>query len=322
MSTRARIGAALTVATLLAAGCGGDDGAPAEPSEEALTRVSVADTVGAPLYFLSYGEQQGHFADAGLELEVTSSAGGATVIPQVVGGTLDVAGSNVVSVLVGVAEGLPLRMVAGGTSTSEDAEQDFSGLVVAADSPVTGIADLAGQRVAVNGLGNINAIVLGSMLEEAGLPFDDVQFVEVPFADMAAAVQGGDVAAAVLIEPFLTIAEHQGLRLVGRPYSDLRPGLQIGTYVMTEEFVAGNPSVVAAFQEGVQATAEAIRADPDAFRAALPSLGDVSPELADQVRITTWRGTSDRESLELVQDLMVRYRLLAQPVDLDEVILG
>jgi NitT/TauT family transport system substrate-binding protein len=320
MSAWVRIGAALTATVLLAAGCGGDG--PEEPEEEPLTEVSVADTIGAPLYFLSYGEQQGHFEDVGLELDVTSSTGGATVIPQVVGGTLDVAGSNVVSVLIGVEEGLPLRMVAGGTSTSEDPEQDFSGLVVPAGSPVSGIADLAGQRIAVNSLRNINDIALGSMLEEAGLSYDGVQFVEVPFPDMAAAVEGGDVAAAALIEPFLTIAEHQGMRIIGRPYTDLKPGLQIGTYVMTEEFAAANPDVVEAFQEGVQATADSIREDPEAFRAALPELGDVSPELADQVRINTWRGATDRESLELIQELMVRYRLLRAPVDLDEIVLG
>lgn len=320
MNTRVRIGVALTAPALLAAGCGGD--VREEPEEEALIEVSVADTVGAPLHFLSYGEQQGHFADAGLELEVTPSSGGATVIPQVVGGNLDVAGSNVVSVLIGVEEGLPLRMVAGGTSTSEDPVQDFSGLLVAAGSPVTGIAELAGQRIAVNSLRNINDIVLGSMLEEAGLSHDGVEFVEVPFQDMAAAVERGDVAAAVLIEPFLTIAEHRGMRIVAHPYTDLKPGLQIGTYVMSEEFAAANPEVVEAFQEGVQATADSIREDPDAFRAALPELGDVSPELADKVRINMWRGATDRESLELIQELMVRYGLLQAPVNLDEVVLG
>jgi len=322
MRTRTRIGAAVTAVALLAAGCGGPEEAPAASDAPELTELSVADTTGAPLYFLSYGAQRGFFEDAGLDLEITPSTGGATAIPQVVDGTLDVAGSNVVSVILGVAEGLPLRMIAGGTSTSEDPEQDFSGLVVPADSPATGIADLAGQRIAVNGLRNINAIALGSLLEEAGLPFDDAQFVEVAFPDMITAVQRGDVAAALLIEPFLTIAEHQGLRIVGRPYSDLRPGLQIGTYVVSEQFAAAEPDAVEAFQEGVQATADAIRADPDAFRAALPELGDVSTELADKVRINLWRGATDRGSLELIEDLMVRYRLIDAPVDLDQVVLG
>ncbi|MGI8680693.1 MAG: ABC transporter substrate-binding protein [Mycobacteriales bacterium] len=321
MKTTPRLGATAAVAALLLTGCGGSDDA-AQPDEEGRTTLRVADTAGAPLYFLSYGDQQGFFEDAGLDLEITASSGGATVIPQLVSGDVDVAGSNVVSGLIAISQGLPIQMVAAGTSTSEDPEQDFSALMVAGDSPVTEIGQLEGQRVAVNSLRNINDIVLGSALEEAGLSYDSVEFVEIPFPDMAAAVQSGDVAAAMIIEPFITVAEGQGLQIIGRPFSDLKPGLQIGTYLMTEELVNENPEAVEGFQEGVQATADAIAADPDAFRAALPELGDIDPELAQNVRINLWRGGTDCESLDLIQGLMVEYGLIEEEVDLDAAVVG
>lgn len=321
MKISSRLGALAAAAALLLTGCGGSD-EPAQADSEGVTTLRIADTAGAPLYFLTYGFEQGYFEDAGIELEITPSSGGATVIPQLVSGDLDVAGSNVVSVLIAAGEGLPIQMVAAGTSTSEDPEQDFSALMVGAESTVTEISQLEGQRVAVNSLRNINDIVLGSELEEAGLSYDSVEFVEIPFPDMAAAVQSGDVAAAMIIEPFITVAEGQGLQIISRPYSDLRPGLQIGTYVMTEELVAQNPDAVAGFQEGVQATADAISADPDAFRAALPELGDISPELAQNVRINLWRGETDRDSLELIQGLMVDFGLIEDEVDLDTVVVG
>ncbi|MGY1690453.1 ABC transporter substrate-binding protein [Geodermatophilus sp. SYSU D01105] len=323
MPARFRSVAALSAAALLLASCGGDDESPsASGGEGGLTTITVADTAGAPLNFLTYGQQQGFFEDAGLELEVSASAGGATVIPQLLGGDLDVAGSNIVSVLVAAEQGLPVRMVAGGTSTSEDPEQDFSALMVAPDSPVTGISQLEGQRIAVNTLRNINDVVVGAMLEDAGLTPDSVEFVELPFPDMAPAVLGGDVAAAVVIEPFVTAAEQQGMKIVGHPYSELRPGLQIGTYVMSAQAVQEDPEVAEAFLQGVQATADAIREDPESFRAALPEISDISPELASQVRINTWQGGTDRESVELIQDRMVSYGLIEAPVDLDEVVVG
>lgn len=282
----------------------------------------VADTNGAPLYFLKYGDQQGFFKDAGLELEITASSGGATVIPQLVSGDIDVAGSNVVSALIATSQGLPIRMVAAGTSTSEDPEQDFSALMVAGDSPVKDISELKGQRIAVNSLRNINDIVLGSMLEKAGLSYDSVRFIEIPFPDMAAAVERKDVAAALIIEPFITVAEQKGLKIIGRPYTEQRPGLQIGTYLMTEKAIAEDPEAVQAFQQGVQSTADAIAKDPDAFRAALPEIGDVDPKLAQDIRINIWRGKTDRESLRLIQDLMDQYGLIEQKVNLDEVVVG
>jgi ABC-type nitrate/sulfonate/bicarbonate transport system substrate-binding protein len=316
-----RLGTAVAAAALFASGCGGDDtGAAADAN--GVTTLRVAETTGAPLYFLTYGDQQGFFQQAGLDLEITSSSGGATVIPQLVSGDLDVAGSNVVSGMIAMDQGLPIRMVAAGTSTSEDPEQDFSALMVAADSPVSDVAQLAGQRVAVNSLRNINDIVLGSMLEKAGLSYDSVEFVEIPFPDMAPAVQRGDVAAGLLIEPFITVAEQQGLKMIARPYTALRPGLQIGTYLMTEQAIAENPEAMQAFQRGVQATADAIAKDPDAFRAALPQLGEIDPALAEKVRINLWRGTTDRESLHLIQDLMLRYGLIEAEVDLDQTVVG
>jgi ABC-type nitrate/sulfonate/bicarbonate transport system substrate-binding protein len=193
---------------------------------------------------------------------------------------------------------------------------------VPADSPAASIADLQGQRVAVNTLRNINDIVLGAMLEDAGLAPDAVEFVELPFPDMAAAVAAGDVAAAMIIEPFVTLAEQQGLKIIGRPYTDVRPGLQIGTYVMSEQAVQENPEIAEAFLEAVQATADDIREDTEAFRAAIPELGETPPELAQELRLPEWQGANDVESLELIQELMVSYGLIEEPVDLDEVVVG
>jgi ABC-type nitrate/sulfonate/bicarbonate transport system substrate-binding protein len=320
MRTWLRLGAVVAAAALFGTACGAESGPQA--GADGTTTLRIAETAGAPLNFLTYGDEQGFFAQNGIDLEISSSSGGATVIPQLMSGDLDVAGSNIVSGMIAISQGLPVQMVAAGTSTSDDPEQDFSALMVAPGSTVTGIGQLAGQRVAVNSLRNINDIVLGHQLEEAGLSHDAVEFVEIPFPEMAAAVQRGDVAAAMLIEPFITVAEGQGLTIIGRPYTDLRPGLQIGTYLMSRELVQENPDLVQRFQRSVQATADSIEADPQAFRAALPRISKTDPALAEKVRINQWRGATDRESLELVLGLMVDYKLVDAPIDLDEAVVG
>ena len=322
MRTWLRLGAAVAAAALLTTACGGGSGSAPQAGADGLTPLRIAETAGAPLYFLTYGDEQGHFADAGIDLEISSSTGGATVIPQLMSGDLDVAGSNIVSGIIAISQGLPIQMVAAGTSTSEDPEQDFSALMVAPDSTVTAIGQLAGQKVAVNSLRNINDIVLGNQLQQAGLSYDSVQFVEIPFPDMAPAIQRGDVAAGLLIEPFVTVAEGQGLKIIGRPYSDLRPGLQIGTYLMRQDLVRSDPDLVQRFQQAVKVTADSIASDPQSFRTALPRISQTDPALAEKVRINLWRGASDRESLQLVMDLMVDYKLIDAPVDLDQAIAG
>jgi NitT/TauT family transport system substrate-binding protein len=78
--------------------------------------------------------------------------------------------------------------------------------------------------------------------------------------------------------------------------------------------------MVEAFQKGGQATADTIAEDPDAYGAAQPKNSQTSPEVAAKVRINLWRGTNDRESLELIQGLMVDYALIDKEIDLDEVV--
>ncbi|UED87997.1 ABC transporter substrate-binding protein [Streptomyces profundus] len=264
----------------------------------------VSETAGVPSSFLAYGVSQGYFADEGVDLRVSPSSGGASVIPALLSGDIDVAGSNVVSAMIAMGRRMPIQMVAAGTSTADDPEHDFASLVVPEDSPIAEAGDLDGARIAVNSLQNINDVVVSSVLAEAGLSNDDVRFVEMPLPDIPAAIQRGDVDAGLLIEPFASIGRSQGLRVLASPYVNTRPGLQIGTYLMTSDRVADDPELVAAFRAGVERTARSVREDPDAFREALPEISDLSPELAGRMNLPVWRGGTDRESIETVHAMM------------------
>lgn len=301
--------------TDLSTGTAGSGGSGGE-----LQQITVAETAGTPLAFITYGVQRGFFEQQGLDVKAEASTGGATVIPSLLSGDIDVAGSNMVSVMIAQSQGVPVTMVAAGTSTAQEPRNDFSGMLVRADSPIRRPADLAGKRIAVNTLKNINDVVIYSALSKRGVDISGLQLIEMPFPDMAAAIARGDVDAGMLIEPFLTQGRAQGLRPVLRPYTDLRPGLQIGTYAMTDQRIAGNPDLVARFQRGVQRTADAIAADPKAFRAALPEIAEFDPDLAQRVNLPRWRGHTDRGSVELIKDGMLRYGLIESDLSYQDIV--
>lgn len=304
------------------AGGGGEEGGDGGGGDGGLQTVRVSETAGIPMGFLSYGVQEGHFEAQGLRVQAEPSAGGATVIPALVNGDIDVAGSNLVSVLIAISKGLPLKVIAAGTSTADNPEEDFSGIVVPADSPIRRVEDLRGARIGVNTLQNINDVVISRALEKRGVDPGSVEFVEIPFPDMAAAIEKGDVDAGLLIEPFLTTAVAAGLRPVVRPYTDMLPGMQIGAYVMTNDRIQEDPDLVKKYQAGVQATAEAVTADPEAFRASLPKLGNVSEELAPKINLARFHGTTDRESVEQIKQAMLDYGLIDKDLKYEDVVAG
>jgi NitT/TauT family transport system substrate-binding protein len=294
----------------------GDRTEPAPgPSEDKPIGIKVGDVEGAPASFLNFGVQKGFFAEHGLTVTVVQQQGGAAIIPGLVSGDLQFGGSNVVSMLLARNRGLKVQIVAPGTSVGTDPAKDFSAVVVPGDSRVATAKDLPGKTIAVNTVKNVNEIVLKSYVESRGAAPATLKYVELGFPDMLAAITQHRVDAALVIEPFATVAQSQGARVLFHPYVEAKPNLGIGTYSATEKYVHDNPAVVKAFREAAAQTAAHITAHPDEYRAALPTIAKVKADLAARVNIPVWGDRIDSASLEFFADRMVRYGLVTTKPD-------
>jgi NitT/TauT family transport system substrate-binding protein len=331
----------LALLALVAAACGGAeqpggsagdaspaDGAPAQQASPAadpsaagdLVPVRVGDILGIPSAFLQYAVQEGFMEEEGLDVEVVANPGGAANIPGVEAGEFQIAGSNAVSVLLARAQGLPVKMVSAGTFAAEQPDDDFSQILVTADSPIQGPADLDGRSVAVNTLANIAEVTIRASLDNAGATHENIDFVEMGFPDMIPELQAGRIDAVHVIEPFLSIGLEEGLRPIIAPYAGTEPGMAIGSYFSSDAYIAEHPEVIDRFIAGVTAAGDAIAEDPDAFREALVDLADLDPQVADAVKLPDWGGPIDTRSVELIGELMVRYELFDQAPPIEDVV--
>lgn len=319
---RALVVALLTALALSMGACGddGDDGGGAPAGQEGATAVRVLETAGIPSAFLEYGVERGFFEEEGLDVRVQPSQGGAAAIPAIVSGDVQVAGSNAVSVLLATTKGLDLRIIAPGTFAHP--EGDFSAIMVREGGPIRRPQDLEGKRLAVNTLKNITEVTAREALAKEGVDPSALRLTELPFPEMAQAVAKGDVDAAFLIEPFVTSAKREGLRTLASPYNGTRPGLQVGSYVVQVSFAEKNGDVVEAFANAVGRTAETIDQDPERFRSFLPKASELPAEAAKAVTLPRWQAESDRASLDLLADLMVKYRLTDKKPAVDELLQG
>lgn len=312
------LGAVLAATLFGSAGCGAAAGG--DSGTDGTNVVRVGETDGMPAAFLRFGQEQGIFAEHGIELEIDASAGGAAAIPALVGGNLDVAGSNVVSGMLAAHQGLPVKMMAPGTFATDDTERDFSAVLVGEDSGIEGPADLAGASIAVNTLQNIGDISIVAALEEQGVDTSGIQFTEIGFPQMLPALHSGRVDAAWVIEPFLSIGQQQGLRPVMRPYAEAREGLQVGCFLTTDDFLADNGEKAAAFRAAVADVAAFITERPEAFRAALPELEEMDPALAEAMVLPSYHDSVDPDSLRFVADRMLASGFTDEEIDVDSLI--
>jgi NitT/TauT family transport system substrate-binding protein len=318
-STRPFLSALLAVAACVIAACGSDDGGGGGESGEQAS-VRVQDTAGVPSAFLEYGVQEGFFKDRKLDVQVTPSQGGATVVPAVVSGDTDIAGSHLVSVLLAQGKDIPVKIVAPGTFVRGDRKQDFSAILVTGDSDIRSPKDLEGKTLAVNTLKNVAEVTAKASLSKRGVDVDKIELAEVDFPDMNGALAEGRVDAAFQIEPFVSLGLKEGHRIIDRPYVGTKPGLQIGCYFTSEQYLNENEDVVERFRQGVADTADAIAQDPTAFREFLPEASEIPPPAAQKAILPAWKADNDQASLDLTAELMARYGVTEEKPDTSEAV--
>jgi NitT/TauT family transport system substrate-binding protein len=180
-------------------------------------------------------------------------------------GQLDVgAGSHSAGLLNAAARDVSIKLVADKGNLSPGF--GFMGLLLRKDLWDTGRlrtpADLRGMRVALPARGITTEVALARWLEKGGLTLNDVEVVELNFADHASALGGGSLEAAVSIEPFLTRILDQDLAALYQRTDEIIPGYQVGEVMYSGQFVRERPDAALRF---MTAYLRAVRFYNDAF---------------------------------------------------------
>ncbi|MFE9975853.1 ABC transporter substrate-binding protein [Streptomyces hirsutus] len=322
---RRRLFIGLTAASVLvtATACGSSDGggaSDANASSGGTTEVKVGlipivDV--APLYL---GEKKGFFSERGLKLSISSAQGGAAIVPGVASGQFDFGFSNMTSLLIAQSNSVPVKGVANGNASTGVEGEDFAAITVKGDSPIKSAKDLEGRKVAVNTLKNTMELgVRASVMKSGGDP-DKVDFVEMAFDQMPAALDGGQIDAAMVVEPALATIKGQGGREIASSMVDIAPDLTISLYFTSTQYAQKNPEVVKKFQE---ATAESLAyadSHPDEVREIVTTYTKIPPAVLEQVTLPKWPTEPNRASVEQLVKLGNENDLFKQAPDLDELL--
>jgi NitT/TauT family transport system substrate-binding protein len=217
----------------------------------ALDKVSIGNLPASSSWCFIIAEEKGYFRDENIEPDVVPYDSGAKMIPQLSAGQLDVgAGSASSGLYNAFGRGIELRIVADAVRGVKGAGQS---LLVRKEllrgGAVKGIADLKGRNVAVTAEAGTEAAVLAYGLKTAGLTYNDVNKVFLPFAQHGVAYQNGAIDASLTAEPAATAAIRLGvadrLMFVG----DFYPDAESAIVLYGQKFVAERPEVAKRFMK-------------------------------------------------------------------------
>jgi NitT/TauT family transport system substrate-binding protein len=323
-----RTGLGLRVARLMLAlacavgitACGDDDGNGGGGGEGGPTTLKVgvipiADV--APLYL---GMKKGFFEDEQLTIKPQLAEGGAAITPAVVSGDFQIGFSNTISLLIAASQDLPVEIISQGVLAGKTEKEAWADLLVLKDGPIKKPKDLEGKTIAVNTLKNICEVTIKASLEKEGVAVDKLEFAEVPFPDMNAALEAGRVDGACVVEPFVSQGKAGEARGIDPFYVRTAPDLTVATYFTSSQYAQENGDVVDRFVEAMNRSLTYAESHPDEVRQVLLEYTEIPPEAAEQIKLPTWRPDLNEPTIELLSKLSLKYGLIEEQPDLDELI--
>ncbi|TMQ10290.1 MAG: nitrate ABC transporter substrate-binding protein [Deltaproteobacteria bacterium] len=283
----------------------------AAPTKLTVAAIAIVDV--APLYL---AKAKGFFSEQNLDVTIQNTQGGAQSVPGVVSGQYQFGFANIVSLLLASSKGLPLKVIAAGNFSTGKPE-DFGGVVVPAKSPVKTMKDLEGKTLSVNQINNIVGIAVRAAMRKAGGDPDKIKLVEISFPEVPAALGQNRVDAAGVVEPFLSVARSQGATVLDWSFANAAPNLMIAAYFTTKEYAQNNPDVVKRFTAAMNKSLGYAAEHADEARGILTTYTKIDKAIADKLNLPLWTPQINRDSIDVLADLMVQDKLVPSKPDVD-----
>ncbi|MCC6611303.1 MAG: ABC transporter substrate-binding protein [Burkholderiales bacterium] len=210
-------------------------------------------------------KDQGFFAKRGLDVTLQLVPVSATIPAAVAGGSLQVGTLTPPTFLLAFEGGVETLIVAGATLQTK--ANPTAGVVAREGAAIKTAADFRGKRVGAPGLNAIQHVTFLKWLANNNVDAKQVTFVEAPFPQMSDMLKGGQIDAALPVEPFLgRIIQAKTGYLVAHFTAEVSPSYLESFYVMPKSFVQANPKVAAEFREAIREAVAWIGANQEAAR--------------------------------------------------------
>ena len=291
-------------------GCSSNNGA-ADDSALTQQNITVAASPAVDLAGLYIAQDDGLLARQGLHVTIEQIPSSQVVGAQLKG-QVDISAQSYLPYIEAQAAGARFRILAEASTLTPGTRA----LVVRAASHITSIAGLARQKIGVNGTNSIGTLLTSAVLQENGISPEQVQFITDPkgYPAMPGQLQTGSWAAALLAEPYVTIAEqHYGDQELADMDQGATENFPMDGYVATQAWAEKNPKTAAAFVRAIQEGQAIAATRPPVVQAAIAKADDL-PSLVTVVMALPGfpTGPVNAQNIERVAEVMLEFGALGK----------
>ncbi len=216
----------------------------AAAANEKLTLLYAPTTGLMPSYI---AKDEGIFARHGLDVDLVLLTNQGAVISALLGGTAQIVTPSALAVIQADDAGLDIVFVA---SSSMSPSASRTGVFVKNGSNLHNAHDLIGKKVGVPSLNTLIHVTTRRWLKEQGVDYNQVNFAEVGFQQMADVLGSGIVDAVYAIEPYYDRVAEIGY-VIGNPDATLPKGTLTSVYATTRDWADAHKAALTAFRDSL-----------------------------------------------------------------------
>ncbi|MDR1460247.1 MAG: aliphatic sulfonate ABC transporter substrate-binding protein [Campylobacteraceae bacterium] len=194
-------------------------------------------------------------------------------------------------------------------------------LVVKTDSPIQDVKEIKGKKVAYVKGSNAQHL-LAILLDNAGLTFNDIVSINLGMSDIPAAIESGDIDAAVAWEQYVSSMVADGKVRVIVDGTGLKRGNNVSYTVRS--FAQKHPEVLVAYIKAVQRGSDYINSHPKEAAVLISKNFGIKPDILEIVfnNFVYYASFTEEDIAEIkrVKDYIFAEKIIKNDVNIDELI--
>lgn len=264
---------------------------------------------------LFVADAQGQYEKEGINTNLVQFNNGGDLMTAMASGDVDVGYVGITPVLSSIEKGVPVKVISA-------AQTEGSGIVVAKDSGINSVSDLAGKKIATPGEASIQHMLLTYYLTQNGMSINDVKVSAMKVPSMNDALRTGKIDGMITFEPYVTIAKENGAKeLVDS--SEILPNHPCCIVVASDKFIENNPNETQKILEIHKNATEYINNNTDEAAGLLPDdiVSDVEVEKKALSGFPLISGLDDdfKNNVMEFMNLEVDLGVLKEPISQDKI---
>jgi NitT/TauT family transport system substrate-binding protein len=266
----------VTIAGLLISGCVSDASISSQSTTLRIAVLPIIDTL--PVYV---AQQQGFFAERGLQVNLVPVASAPERVQLVAAGQVDGTINETLSVMLFNKDSLQMQAVRYALRPTTGYGHFF--ILASGQSGITSPAGLKGVEIGVS-QGTVIEYVTERLLQAEGLNAAEIKTIPVPkIPDRMALLASGELLAGTLPDPLGALAVQSGAVIVLDDSAHPEYGFSI--YSFRIEVIEAHPEAITGFLAAIDQAIALINADPTRYTTILSEAKIVPPPLLDAYKV-------------------------------------